>query len=557
MPFVVESSSATAAQHESDRLYAELVQVLSRLKIPALPEHSIEDIDQASPSIDTVDGEIVADIEKSQPLQLEDSSAKPILPEEKLAGRLRGGDDPQLLEVRPIRLLAPSDEIRLEVGDETIKSGWAAFPEALKQLPQHKITDVCQAVKQPGNMASEQISNFDHSSGDSVDAVDPINLTVNGVLQFQRSESSEIALNNLYPAVVAVQAETAENQTNQPATVQQKIVEASDTLTEPKTIDVEAVVLPTIPEAISISIPQDELIGAAVDNAFECSDSAASPLIIEPENSQQLQPLKEAMSADQLTQNLQEVAVEAPKVKAEIIPPMFPIDNTRSLETEPPESRPFAETVTPSFTTAEFPSEEINYEPENQLLPLGEIERVTGQEIGSGPLHNQIIQQSPSMTAHRNASGQFTATQSIKAHVEATEDEVETEAILQTENLQVENQEEQPVNVGLPIQPIGLSAGDRSTFGRLDSFLQHNQDLVEGAISDRTSGVVIQSQDNGGFVATNADGQILSFDGNHATGDSGLIRGVSELAQKTISAALAYNAQAAQRSEDIEHEFNS
>jgi hypothetical protein len=499
MPFVVDSGSATAAQHESNHLYAELVQVLSKLKIPLLPGREIEEIDQA-PAIDVVvEGEIVEETETSRSLLQEERSIG--LLEEAVAERLKGSDDPQQLEASPVRLLAPGDKIQLKVGDEAITSDWATFPEALKLLPPEKVIEVIQAVEQPESTTVNQISSSLDVSKDSGEAVDPIHFIVNGVPQFQRSESGEISLNNLHPVAVSVQSETAERQVNQTATVQ-SISETLDTPTEPQTSEAEAVVFPRT-SAISDSTAQDR----------------------------------------------QAVAMEAPQAEAAKIPPVIAIESIHSSESEPLENQHSEAASTSSFTPAELASEEINHEPENQLLPLGEIERVTGQEIGSGPLHNQVIQQSPSMTAHRNASGQFTATQSIKAHVEATEDEVETEAILQAEN-----QEQQPANVSLPIEVIDLSPGDQSIFASLDSFFQRNQAEIELPISDRNWRVAIQPQDNGGFVATSEDGRALSFSGENATGDPSLVISVSELAQKAIEAALVYNAscQAVETCEDIE-----
>lgn len=532
MPFVVDSGSATAIQHSVDHLYAELARVLSSLEIPSFAERfPIEEFEENPPEIETVDGEIV---EKDQALKLEGDSSSPllleaeenqalelegnapiqILPGEELAGHLKGSNYPQLGEASPVRLLAPGDEIRLEVGDETIASQWATFPEALKQLPPQKIIEVCQAVEQPENTTPDQINPL---TNDSVHSVDSINLTVNGISQFQRDESGAIALNNLYPAVASVQAEAAENQA---------------------AVEPETAVLST-DFSTTLEINQDKTGSAAVssDQFLDTAVPSTSGEQVEQESSDALlQPLDQSLEQVLPAQNVEGSAIET--IKTDISnTPVIP-NNLAQAISDLPEVQSSKNGVSgEAFGLPEFTVEEVNHEPESQLLPLGEIERVTGQELVSGSLQAQVSQQCPSMTAHRNALGQFTATQSIKAHVEATEDKVETAMIQQAET------------------QIDLSLTEQATFESLDSFLQQNRDVVEGEISDRASGMVIQSQDNGGFVATNADGQTLSFDGNQATGDTNLVTDVIRLVQKTIEAALAHNASCqAETCEDIERD---
>lgn len=72
--------------------------------------------------------------------------------------------------------------------------------------------------------------------------------------------------------------------------------------------------------------------------------------------------------------------------------------------------------------------EQIAVEPQMVLRPVGEIEAVTGKELGYlEHLHGAVVAESPVVLVQVDDQGRPIVTAPVVAHVEATEDEVETE----------------------------------------------------------------------------------------------------------------------------------
>ncbi len=78
---------------------------------------------------------------------------------------------------------------------------------------------------------------------------------------------------------------------------------------------------------------------------------------------------------------------------------------------------------------------EINDQPVTELCPVGEVESLTGQEIGDlSALHNEVVHQAPSIRVERDQYGNIKGSTAIRAVVEPTEDKLEADAEYRVEH---------------------------------------------------------------------------------------------------------------------------
>lgn len=141
-------------------------------------------------------------------------------------------------------------------------------------------------------------------------------------------------------------------------------------------------------------------------------------------------------------------------------------------------------------------SMELLRQPEMQLRPISEVEAITGQQLGNiESLHHEVLSEAPVVLVSVDDLGRPMVTSSVVAHVEVTEDEVETEEIGRTVKSGI--QEEQKI--------------DFSALDQLQSFFDQT-----GAreMESSETGMVIQPQKDG-LVARAPDGHVLILDGEH------------------------------------------
>lgn len=74
-------------------------------------------------------------------------------------------------------------------------------------------------------------------------------------------------------------------------------------------------------------------------------------------------------------------------------------------------------------------------QPTTELRPAGEVESLTGQQLGDlSTLHNEVLHHAPSIRVERDQYGNIKGSTAIRAVVEPTEDEVEADAEYRAEH---------------------------------------------------------------------------------------------------------------------------
>ncbi len=149
-----------------------------------------------------------------------------------------------------------------------------------------------------------------------------------------------------------------------------------------------------------------------------------------------------------------------------------PVFETNPSQAKAVESiEPDREIVNIQRTSRDFRADHPDYS-HVELRPIAEVEALTGQQLGdSSTIHDQVVQQAPSVLATVDDQGQIKSGSYLRERVEATEDEVEAT---------VESEQHQP----LTPEAIAVVERLQTHFARTGS-----QELICSDYTFRSEGV--------------------------------------------------------------------
>lgn len=171
--------------------------------------------------------------------------------------------------------------------------------------------------------------------------------------------------------------------------------------------------------------------------------------------------------------------------------------------------------------------EQIAVEPQMMLRPVGEVETVTGKELGDlAHLHGAVVAESPVVLVQVDDQGRPIVTAPVVAHVEVTEDEVETDV------------NDREVDLALPLLKPSSAVWENLT--AIADYLESNPDVA--IAQEGSSGLTASFDANNLLMLQTPEGRTLiaglesEVQTDFTESD---FQAVATLAQKTILAMAA------------------
>lgn len=460
----IDAGAAHRVQHDINQVYEAIARLLSKIHL----ENSWQQPD-AIPRIDieVEEGQKQAVLEGELIPLLSGQEAYPLLEGQPDQLQLEGRDfaalpyrdlEPLALPPQPPLNLDPAEaSVLIQLGNAVIERPLKLLPQALEELQPEQIASLKQTLEHPVGSTRPLPADLENISA---------RIEVEGIERLAIAEG-QVNVNDLYPEMVGIQAEAiAASKEN--ATPKQ-VEDLARYLLEhhtPEQVDGQhsLVVLGNQQQIMVIEHPEQGLV-------LEFEDFR-NPLEQSPTN----QPADLNTAYQLLHKELEQQTQPSFNVK----PELAVISGSPEVQTNSAEP---------------IEAADIILQPEMQLRPISEVEATTGQQLGNvEALHHEVLSESPVVLVSVDDLGRPMVTSSVAAHVEVTEDEVETEEIEQTVSAGI--QENQNM--------------DLAVLDQLQTFF--DQTGVRELESPET-GMVIQPQESG-LVASTPNGHVLISDGD-------------------------------------------
>jgi hypothetical protein len=483
----IDAGAAHRVQHDVNQVYEAIARLLSKIHLEnswhqpdVIPRIDIEvEEGQKQP---VLEGELI-------PL-LSGQEAYPALEGQPDQLQLEGRDfaalpyrdlEPLTLPSRPPLNLDPDEaSVLIQLGDAVIERPLKLLPHALEELQPEQIAALRQGLERPVDSTQPLPVNLENTAA---------RIEIEGIERFAIAEG-QINVNDLYPEIVGIQAEEiAAGEVN--ATPEQVENLARYLLDHhaPEQADGQRslVVLGNQQQITVAEHPEQGMI-------LDFDDLRSNPEQFSTEQSVDLNTAYQLLykELEQQTQpplNIKAelvVVSDSPELEPDVVKPAEVVHSTPDSDFEQPDK---TEASLHSLAEGKV------HQPEMQLRPISEVEAITGQQLGNvEALHHEVLSESPVVLVSVDDLGRPMVTSSVIAHVEVTEDEVETEEI------------EQTVNAGI----VENQNMDLAVLDQLQTFF--DQTGVRELESPET-GMVIQSQESG-LVANTPNGHVLVSDGD-------------------------------------------
>jgi len=483
----IDAGAAHRVQHDVNQVYEAIARLLSKIHL----ENSWQQPD-AIPRIDI-------EVEEGQKQPVLEGELIPLLSGQEAYPALEGQPDPLQLEGRdfaalpyrdleplalspqpPLNLDPAEASVLIQLGDAVIERPLKLLPQALEELQPEQIASLRQSLEHPVGSTQPLPADLENTSA---------RIEVEGVERLVIADG-QVNVNDLYPEIVGIQAEAiAAGKVNAtPEQVEDLARYLLDHHAPEQADGQRSLVVLGNQQQVTVTLhPEPEII-------LDFEDFRSNP-----EEFSTDQPVDLNTAYQLLHKELEQQAQLPFNVEPE------PAANLNVSELEPDSVKPVDVVHSPpdsdfeqpekEATAQHYPVEAMTHPPEMQLRPISEVEATTGQQLGNiEALHHEVLSESPVVLVSVDDLGRPMVTSSVVAHVEVTEDEVETEEI------------EQTVNAGI----VENQNMDLAVLDQLQTFF--DQTGVRELESSET-GMVIQSQESG-LVANTPNGHVLVSNGD-------------------------------------------
>lgn len=483
----MDAGAAHRVQHDVNQVYEAIARLLSKIHL----ENSWQQPD-AIPRIDI-------EVEEGQKQPVLEGELIPLLSGQEAYPALEGQPDQLQLEGRefaalpyrdlkplplsprpPLNLDPAEASVLIQLGDAVIERPLKLLPQALEELQPEQIASLRQSLEHPVGSTQPLPSDLENTSA---------RIEVEGVERLAIADGL-VKVNDLYPAMVGIQAEAiAAGEVNATSEQVEDLARYLLDHHAPEQVNGQRslVVLGNQQQVMVAEHPEQGII-------LDFDDLRSNP---EKSSTEQFIDLNTAYQL--LHKELEQQTQPPLNVKAELVvvsdSPELKPDVVRPAEVvhSPPDS--YFKQPEKEATPQHYAGEGIPHLPEMQLRPISEVEATTGQQLGNvEALHQEVLSQSPVVLVSVDDLGRPMVTSSVVAHVEVTEDEVETEAIEQ--NVKASIQENQNMDLAV-----------------LDQLQTFFDETGVRELESPETGMVIQPQESG-LVANTPKGHVLVSDGD-------------------------------------------
>jgi hypothetical protein len=507
----IDAGAAHRIQHDINQVYEAIARLLVKIHLESCLQQP-----EVVPQVD-VEGE---------------EEQKQALLKEHPTPALRGQPTPLILEGQPERLrlegrdfaalpyrdleplplfprspltLDPAEAtVLVQLGDAVIERPLKLLPEALEEFQPAQIASLRQALEYPVGLKR------------SLPADIPIRIEVERIERFSIADG-QIEVNDLYPQIVNIQAEAIA--TGRESATPEQVEDLSRYLLQRYTseqIDEQHSFMIRNPQQIIVTEhPEQGIVLDFGDHQTNLKQLPADPTTDLNTVYQLLhEELERQEQQSTLKSKTEQAAVsESPEIQS---------NSVKSAEGDHTGLNLDSLLLYPKGDSQQHLPEGTARQPEMQLRPISEVEATTGQQLGNvEALHHEVLSEAPVVLVSVDDLGRPMVTNSVVAHVEVTEDEVETEKIEQAVELSI--QEEQRM--------------DLPALNQLRFFFDQT-----GAreLESPETGMVIQPQ-AASLVASTPEGRVLILNGDRVQTNftPTEIQQLGEMAQEAARALAA------------------
>lgn len=483
----IDAGAAHRVQHDINQVYEAIARLLSKIHLEnswqqpdAIPRIDIEvEEGQKQP---VLEGELI-------PL-LGGQEAYPALEEQPERLQLEGRDfaalpyrdlEPLPLPPRPPLNLDPAEaSVLIQLGDAAIERPLKLLPQALEELQPGQIASLRQTLEHPVGSTQPLPADLEKTS---------VRIEVEEIERFAIADG-QVKINDLYPEIVGIQVQAiaAGNVNATPGQVEDLARYLLEHHTPEKADGRRSLVVLGKQQQITVAEHPEQGIILDFEDLRSNPEQFSTEQLVDLNTAYQLLH-KELEQRTQTPLNIKAelvVVSDSPELEPDVVKPAEVVHSTPDSDFEQPDK---TEASQHSLV------EGIVHQPEMQLRPISEVEATTGQQLGNiEALHQEVLSESPVVLVSVDDLGRPMVTSSVVAHVEVTEDEVETEEI------------EQTVNAGI----VENQNMDLAVLDQLQTFF--DQTGVRELESPET-GMVVQPQESG-LVANTPNGHVLVANGD-------------------------------------------
>ncbi len=483
----IDAGAAHRVQHDVNQVYEAIARLLSKIHLEnswqqpdAIPRIDIEvEEGQKQP---VLEGELIPLLSGQEAYPALEGQADPLQLEGKDFAALPYRDlEPLPLSPRPPLNLDPAEaSILIQLGDAVIERPLKLLPQALEDLQPEQIASLRQSLEHPVGSTQPLPPDLGNSAA---------RIEIEGIERLAIADG-QVKVNDLYLEIVGIQAEAiATGEVNAaPEQVEDLAHYLLDHYAPEQTDGQRSLVVLGNQQQVMVAEHPEQGIILDFDDLRSNPEQSSTEQSVDLNAAYQLLHKKlEQQTQPPLNTKAELVVVsDSPELKPDGVKPAGVVHS-------PPDSD--FEQLDKTEASQHSLVEGIVRQPEMQLRPISEVEATTGQQLGNiEALHQEVLSESPVVLVSVDDLGRPMVTSSVVAHVEVTEDEVETEEIEQ--NVEADIQENQNM--------------DLAVLDQLQTFF--DQTGVRELESPET-GMVIQPQESG-LVASTPNGHVLVSNGD-------------------------------------------
>ncbi len=483
----MDAGAAHRVQHDVNQLYEAIARLLSKIHL----ENSWQQPD-AIPRIDI-------EVEEGQKQPVLEGELIPLLSGQEAYPALEGQPDQLQLEGRefaalpyrdleplplsprpPLNLDPAEASILIQLGDAVIERPLKLLPQALEELQPEQIVSLSQSLEHPVGSTQPLPPDLGNSAA---------RIEIEGIERFAIADG-QVNVNDLYPEIVGIQAEAIA--AGEVKVTPEQVEDLARYLLDhyaPEQMDGQRnlLVLGNQQQVMVAEHPEQGIILDFDDLRSNPTQSSTKQFVDLNTAYQLLHKELEQQTQPPLNIKAELVVVsDSPELKPDGVKPVGVVHSPPDSDFEQPDK---TEASQHSLVEGKL------HQPELQLRPISEVEAITGQQLGNiEALHQEVLSESPVVLVSVDDLGRPMVTSSVVAHVEVTEDEVETEEIEQTIDAGIQENQNMDLAVLDQLQTFFDQTGARE-------------------LESPETGMVIQPQESG-LVANTPNGHVLVSDGD-------------------------------------------